>query len=200
MGGRMENINDPKVTLLVKASKRKGNKVTQIDARKAASWMDEIRTYLEHADYLQKSLKLDELKDWPPILCGRRIPLQEIFYFASFTMPNTRGSLESYEGDPRRMLWEPCWRTKPGAKKMRQGYFWPTIKRDRQKKFLVVAVDHFSKWIEAEPIARITESAMIQFLWKHILCRFGIPRKITSDNGTQFQGRRFREMVRPMED
>ncbi|KAL0444443.1 UNVERIFIED_CONTAM: hypothetical protein Slati_2167000 [Sesamum latifolium] len=56
-----------------------------------------------------------------------------------------------------------------------------------QKKFLVVAVDHFSKWIEAEPITRITESAMIQFVWRNILCHFGIPRKITSDNGTQFQ-------------
>ncbi|KAL0448230.1 UNVERIFIED_CONTAM: Gag-Pol polyprotein [Sesamum latifolium] len=62
----------------------------------------------------------------------------------------------------------------------------------RKKKFLMVIVDHFSKWIEAEPITRVTESAMIQFVWRNILCRFGIPRKITSDNGTQFQGKKFK--------
>lgn len=33
-----------------------------------------------------------------------------------------------------------------------------------QKKFLVVAMDYFSKWVEAEPLGRITEGAMIQFL------------------------------------
>ncbi|KAL0437706.1 UNVERIFIED_CONTAM: hypothetical protein Sradi_0478500 [Sesamum radiatum] len=64
--------------------------------------------------------------------------------------------------------------------------------RTGQKKFLIVAVDYFSKCIEAEPVARINESAMIQFVLKNILCCFGIPRKITSDNGTQFQGKQFR--------
>ncbi|KAL0427432.1 UNVERIFIED_CONTAM: hypothetical protein Slati_2918000 [Sesamum latifolium] len=33
-----------------------------------------------------------------------------------------------------------------------------------QRKFVLVAVDHFSKWIEAEPLAKITENAVIQFI------------------------------------
>ncbi|KAL0433293.1 UNVERIFIED_CONTAM: hypothetical protein Slati_2663600 [Sesamum latifolium] len=61
-----------------------------------------------------------------------------------------------------------------------------------QRKLLVVAVDHFTKWIKTEPVAWITESAMIQFVWRNIICRFGVPRKITSDNCTQFQGKKFR--------
>ncbi|XP_042416022.1 uncharacterized protein LOC122005152 [Zingiber officinale] len=86
------------------------------------------------------------------------------------------------------------------------GYFWPTLQRDAhklgmdivgpfpmapgQRPFLLVAVDYFSKWVEAESLAQITEDAVIQFLWKNILCIFGIPHKLVSDNGRQFQGQR----------
>ncbi|XP_042460611.1 uncharacterized protein LOC122044141 [Zingiber officinale] len=55
-----------------------------------------------------------------------------------------------------------------------------------QRRFLLVAVDYFSKWVEAEALARITEDAVIQFLWKNILYRFGISHKLVSDNGRQF--------------
>ncbi|KAL0403666.1 UNVERIFIED_CONTAM: Retrovirus-related Pol polyprotein from transposon gypsy [Sesamum radiatum] len=58
-----------------------------------------------------------------------------------------------------------------------------------QKKFIVVAVEYFSKWVEAEALARITEREVINFIWKNIICRFGIPRVLISDNGTQFQGK-----------
>ncbi|CAA0815728.1 Unknown protein, partial [Striga hermonthica] len=59
-----------------------------------------------------------------------------------------------------------------------------------QRKFLVVAVDYFTKWVEAEPLAKITEEKMIQFLFNNICCRFGVPKVLISDNGTQFQGKR----------
>lgn len=62
-----------------------------------------------------------------------------------------------------------------------------------QKKFLLVVIDYFFKWVKAEPLARITEGAMIQFLWKNIICQYGIPRKLISDNGPQFQGYRIKE-------
>ncbi|XP_042437207.1 uncharacterized protein LOC122023191 [Zingiber officinale] len=50
-----------------------------------------------------------------------------------------------------------------------------------QRRLLLVAVDYISKWVEAEALARITEDAVIQFLWKNILCRFGIPHKLVSE-------------------
>ncbi|GAU52027.1 hypothetical protein TSUD_418500, partial [Trifolium subterraneum] len=55
-----------------------------------------------------------------------------------------------------------------------------------QAKFLLVAVDYFTKWIEAEPVATISAERVKKFYWKNILCRFGIPKYIVSDNGTQF--------------
>ncbi|KAL0378510.1 UNVERIFIED_CONTAM: hypothetical protein Sradi_3156500 [Sesamum radiatum] len=63
-----------------------------------------------------------------------------------------------------------------------------------QRKFLLVAVDYFTKWVEAEPLARITEGEVMKFIWKNIICRFGIPREIISDNGRQFQGRKIQEL------
>ncbi|KAL0427859.1 UNVERIFIED_CONTAM: hypothetical protein Slati_2960700 [Sesamum latifolium] len=62
-----------------------------------------------------------------------------------------------------------------------------------QRKFLLVAIDYFTKWAEAEPLARIAEGEVMKFIWKNIVCRFGIPREIISDNGRQFQGRRIQE-------
>ncbi|XP_042404864.1 uncharacterized protein LOC121995102 [Zingiber officinale] len=59
-----------------------------------------------------------------------------------------------------------------------------------ERRFLLVAVDYFSKWVEVEALAKITEDVVIQFLWKNILCRFGIPHKLVSDNGRQFQGKK----------
>ena len=52
-----------------------------------------------------------------------------------------------------------------------------------QVKFTVVAVDYFTKWVEAEPLATITEKKIENFVVKNILSRFGIPRVLVSDNG-----------------
>ena len=55
-----------------------------------------------------------------------------------------------------------------------------------QKKLLLVATDYFSKWIEVEAFASIKDKVITQFIWKNIICQFGIPRTIVSDNGPQF--------------
>ncbi|GKD99985.1 reverse transcriptase domain-containing protein [Tanacetum coccineum] len=53
-------------------------------------------------------------------------------------------------------------------------------------KFVIVAIDYFTKWIEAKPLARITGKDVKKFVWDNIVCRFGLPRIIVTDNGTQF--------------
>jgi len=55
-----------------------------------------------------------------------------------------------------------------------------------QVKFLIVAVDYFTKWIEVEPVATITTDRVRKFYWKKIICRFGLPAVLVTDNGTQF--------------
>ncbi|XP_020229044.1 uncharacterized protein LOC109810075 [Cajanus cajan] len=60
----------------------------------------------------------------------------------------------------------------------------------RQLKFLIVVVDYFSKWIEAEPVATISAEKVRTFLWKNVVCRYGVPQILVSDNGTQFASAR----------
>jgi hypothetical protein len=57
----------------------------------------------------------------------------------------------------------------------------------------VVAVEYFSKWIEAKPLATITSVTVKKFFWQNIVCRFGVPKAITVDNGTQFDAEAFKE-------
>ena len=62
-----------------------------------------------------------------------------------------------------------------------------------QRKFLLVAVDYFTKWIEAEPLANITAGQVQNFVWKDIICRFETPHTIITDNGRQFTDRKLAE-------
>ena len=62
-----------------------------------------------------------------------------------------------------------------------------------QCKFKIIAVDYFTKWAEAEPLATITEHKIRNFVWRAIICRFGIPRALVSDNEKQFDNTKFRD-------
>ena len=59
----------------------------------------------------------------------------------------------------------------------------PLPQGKRQMKFLLIAIDYFTKWVEAEALATITETKVQNFVWKNIVCRFEIPRTIILDNG-----------------
>ncbi|GKC02191.1 reverse transcriptase domain-containing protein [Tanacetum coccineum] len=90
------------------------------------------------------------------------------------------------------------------AKSLRSGYYWPTMHADARKlirecyscqlpprpgkvKFLIVAIDYFTKWIEAKSVATITGAQIKKFVWDNIVCRFGLPGEIVSDNKKQFR-------------
>ncbi|VFQ77007.1 unnamed protein product [Cuscuta campestris] len=93
-----------------------------------------------------------------------------------------------------------------------QGYFWPTMRKDceewgidivgalskgvGQARWIVVAIDYFTKWVEAEPLAGITGKQMIDFVGTSILCRFGVPKQIISENGTQFEETEFQDFLK----
>ncbi|XP_014490625.1 uncharacterized protein LOC106753338 [Vigna radiata var. radiata] len=64
-----------------------------------------------------------------------------------------------------------------------------------QCKYLLVAIDYFTKWIEAEALATISARKVQSFIW-HLICRFGIPQKIITDNGRQFIDRTLEDFLR----
>ena len=62
-----------------------------------------------------------------------------------------------------------------------------------QCKFIIVVVDYFTKWAKAEPLTTITEHKVRNFVWRSIICRFGIPRSLVSDNRKQFDNPKFKD-------
>ena len=56
-----------------------------------------------------------------------------------------------------------------------------------------MGIDYFTKWVEVEALATITEKNVRSFVWRYIICRFGIPRVFVSDNGRQFDNNPFRD-------
>ncbi|XP_071688002.1 uncharacterized protein [Rutidosis leptorrhynchoides] len=52
-------------------------------------------------------------------------------------------------------------------------------------KFLIVAIDYFTKWVEDKAVRTITGVQVQNFVWEYIVCRFSIPRELVSDNGAQ---------------
>jgi transposase InsO family protein len=55
---------------------------------------------------------------------------------------------------------------------------------------LLVAVDKFSKWIEARPIAQIKSEQAVLF-FTDIIHRFRVPNCVITDNDIQFTGKKF---------
>jgi hypothetical protein len=54
-------------------------------------------------------------------------------------------------------------------------------------RFILAFTDYFSKWAEAASFKDIKASTVTKFVKTHILCRFGTPRRIISDNGSAFK-------------
>ena len=64
-----------------------------------------------------------------------------------------------------------------------------------QHKWILTATDYFTKWIEAIPTRRATDAVIIQFLEENILSRFGVPRKIITDNVVAFKSKKWSTSV-----
>ncbi|GKC07527.1 reverse transcriptase domain-containing protein [Tanacetum coccineum] len=60
-------------------------------------------------------------------------------------------------------------------------------------KFLIVAIDYFTKWIEEKPVATTTGARVKKFVWDNIVCRLGLPGEIISDNEKQFRDNPFKD-------
>jgi hypothetical protein len=65
-------------------------------------------------------------------------------------------------------------------------------------RFAAVAVDYFTKWVEAKPLANIKATTIQKFFWQNIVCRFGVPRELTFDNGKQFDCYTFKEYCKTL--
>ena len=68
----------------------------------------------------------------------------------------------------------------------------PFLKVAGNKRWLLVGIDYFTKWVEAEPLANIRDMDAKRFILKNIVTRFGIPCTLILDKGLQFDSKVFR--------
>ena len=53
--------------------------------------------------------------------------------------------------------------------------------------FILVAIDYFTKWVEATSYARLTSAKVASFIRSHIICRHRVPHELISDKGSHFR-------------
>ena len=54
--------------------------------------------------------------------------------------------------------------------------------------FVLVAMDYFTKWVEAKSYRILGAKEVAKFIQTNIICQYGIPREFISDQGTHFRG------------
>ncbi|RVW77667.1 hypothetical protein CK203_053394 [Vitis vinifera] len=54
--------------------------------------------------------------------------------------------------------------------------------------YILVAIDYFTKWVEAASYARLMAAKVTKFIRSHIICRYGVPHELISDRGVHFRG------------
>jgi hypothetical protein len=62
-------------------------------------------------------------------------------------------------------------------------------------RFVLVAIDYFTKWTEVVALKNMTHKEVIEFITEHIIHRFGIPQTLTTDQGTSFMSKEVREFA-----
>ena len=65
----------------------------------------------------------------------------------------------------------------------------------QHQRFVMVAVDHYSKWPEAAACGTVTSSVVIEFLTS-LFDRFGLVEELVTDNGVQFTSSEFQSFLK----
>lgn len=75
----------------------------------------------------------------------------------------------------------------------------PLSNSTNQKKYVLALTDYFTKWIEVEAFGQIRDHDVKRFVWKSIICKFGIPAEIVTDNGSRFISFDFQDFCKEWE-
>jgi hypothetical protein len=56
-------------------------------------------------------------------------------------------------------------------------------------KYMLVVIDHYSKWCEAKPIKKHIAINIAKKIQKEIICKFGVPKYAIIDNGGEWMAK-----------
>ncbi|XP_024033455.1 uncharacterized protein LOC112095582 [Citrus clementina] len=245
---RMAAVADPKmpksVPLEVKSSPSIDQDLGVFRIEQKCSWRDPIVSYLRDGVLPPDKVRARKLR----AQASRYTMIDGVLYWRGYTLPFLRCLDEDDADYVLREVHEGICGNYSGGrslahKVLRQGYFWPTMQQDAQKKtrscvscqsfanfsnqppekltsmtspwpfaqwgidligplpkargaatHAIVAIDYFTKWVEVEALSRITEKKTTDFVWRNLVCRYGILYALVTDNGRQFDNHSFREL------
>ncbi|KAH9668850.1 Ribonuclease H [Citrus sinensis] len=244
---RMAAVADPKMPKSVPLEMKSTPSIEQnlgvLRIEQKCSWRDPIVSYLRDGVLPPHKLRARKIR----AQASRYTMIDGVLYRRGYTLPFLR-CLDDDDADYvlREVHEGICGNHSGGRslahKVLRQGYFWPIMHQDAQKKtrgcascqsfasfsnqppekltsmaspwpfaqwgidligplpkgrgaatHAIVAIDYFTKWIEVEALSRITEKKTTDFVWRNLVCRYGIPYALVTDNGRQFNNHSFRD-------
>ncbi|XP_073264246.1 uncharacterized protein [Populus alba] len=68
------------------------------------------------------------------------------------------------------------------------------LKASNGHHFILVAIDYFTKWVEACSYAHMTQKVVKRFIEKDLICRYGVPERVVTDNAQNFNGKMIAEL------
>ena len=75
-------------------------------------------------------------------------------------------------------------------------HYGPLPKTNRNNTLILLMVDHFTGWVEAVPVPDKSAITTADALYHNLICRFGVPQKLLSDNGTSFTSQIVKELAK----
>ncbi|XP_022897720.1 uncharacterized protein LOC111411417 [Olea europaea var. sylvestris] len=161
-----------------------------MDIDNELSWMDPIIEFITSGNLPSDARLARSIRARAPRYCM----ISGILFRRSIILPYLRCLRPSESSQALAEVHEGVCGNHQGAralafKLIRYGYYWPTMKNDaseyvkRCDRCQRFAVEYFTKWAEAEPLAMISEPKLRAFTWRSIICRFGIPKVLITNNG-----------------
>ena len=69
-------------------------------------------------------------------------------------------------------------------------YYWKDLAQVFSgHEYILIAIDYFTKWVEAASYAKLTTAKVAKFIRSHIICRYGVPHELISDKGAHSKAR-----------
>ena len=63
-------------------------------------------------------------------------------------------------------------------------------------KFIMTSTKYFTKWVDAIPLSSAMGKYVALFILNHIICHYGIPSSIVTDNGGKFKNKDLRQLCK----
>lgn len=62
--------------------------------------------------------------------------------------------------------------------------------------YIVLCQDRFTKWLEGCPLRKVTPTTITKASGELVIMRYGCPATLITDNGTEFDNKKMRDMLR----